>query len=292
MATTEANAAIGNEPAGQWSRLEVELIVADHLKMLAMELGGQSFNKAEHRRRLQALLPGRSNGSIEFKHCNISAVLIELGFPYIAGYKPRSNFQAMLSDVVAEQVQSMRALDQIALAAVEQPAVVPTATGFSNVKTDAPTRHHRITEDEPVRQFKAFKRDYLEREASNQSLGLAGEEFVVQFEHWRLIELGQQRLADKVEHVSRIKGDGLGYDVLSFELDGKERLIEVKTTTFGKETPFFVSRGEVNLSKIAPQQFHLYRVFEFRKQPRLFDLPGRLDQHCLLDPVTYRASFG
>ena len=90
----------------------------------------------------------------------------------------------------------MRALDQIALAAVEQPAVVPTATGFSNVKTDAPTRHHRITEDEPVRQFKAFKRDYLEREASNQSLGLAGEEFVVQFEHCRLIELEQQRLAE------------------------------------------------------------------------------------------------
>lgn len=140
-------------------------------------------------------------------------------------------------------------------------------------------------------QFKAVKRDYLEREAQNQSLGLAGEKFIVQFEHWRLNQLGQSKLADKVEHVARTKGDGLGYDVLSFESDGAERLIEVKTTTFGRDTPFFVTRGELALSHQAREQFHLYRLFEFRKSPRLFDLRGSLDQHCLLDPVTFKASF-
>ena len=106
------------------------------------------------------------------------------------------------------------------------------------------------------------------------------------------VELGQQRLADQVDHVSQSQGDGLGYDVLSFESDGRERLIEVKTTTFGRDTPFFVSRGELALSHVAKDQFHLYRLFEFRKAPRLFDLAGALDLHCLLDPVTYRASFG
>jgi hypothetical protein len=106
-----------------------------------------------------------------------------------------------------------------------------------------------------------------------------------------LIQLGQPALADKVEHVSSSQGDGLGYDVLSFEADGKERLIEVKTTTFGRDTPFFVSRGELQLSRTAADQFHLYRLFEFRKSPRLFDLNGPLDQHCLLDPVSFRASF-
>jgi len=140
--------------------------------------------------------------------------------------------------------------------------------------------------------FRAVKRDYLEREAQNRSLGLAGEAFVVEFEHWRLAGMGQHRLANRVEHVSVSKGDGLGYDVLSFESDGRERLIEVKTTTFGRDTPFFVSRGELALSQGAKDQFHLYRLFEFRKSPRLFDLSGALDQHCLLDPVTYRASFG
>ena len=122
-------------------------------------------------------------------------------------------------------------------------------------------------------------------------MGLAGEEFVVKFEHWRLIALGQPHLADKVDHVSQSTGDGLGYDVLSFDGDGKERFIEVKTTSFGRDTPFFVSRGELALSSGAKDQFHLYRLFEFRKAPRLFDLRGALHQHCVLDPITYRASF-
>jgi hypothetical protein len=195
--------------------------------------------------------------------------------------------------VAEEQVSGAASLDHAAMAAAQQPAITPTQTDFKKVKTTAPSKHDQRKLSEPGNSllFKALKRDYLEREAKNRSLGLAGEEFIVLFEHWRLIELGQHRLADKVEHVSQSKGDGLGYDVLSFESDGKERLIEVKTTTFGRDTPFFVSRGELALSHGAKDQFHLYRLFEFRKSPKLFDLPGALDQHCVLDPVTYRASF-
>ncbi|MCY1163972.1 MAG: DUF3883 domain-containing protein [Pseudomonadota bacterium] len=275
-----------------WSREEVEAIVADYLQMLTLELAGQSYSKTEHRQNLQQKLQGRSEPSIEFKHGNISAAMIDLGFPYIRGYKPRSNYQALLGVVAAEQVRGKTTLDNAALAAVQQPAVMPTLTDFTKVKSDAPQKQNRATEPLNPLLFKAVKRDYLEREAQNQSLGLAGEEFVVEFEHWRLIALGQQRLADKVDHVSKSKGDGLGYDVLSFDADGKERFIEVKTTTFGRDTPFFVSRGELALSNGAHEQFHLYRLFEFRKAPRLFDLKGSLDLHCVLDPVTYRASFG
>ena len=275
-----------------WSREEVEAIVADYLHMLTMELAGQSFNKTQHRRWLQGKLNGRSDASIEFKHCNISAAMIDLGFPSIRGYQRRSNYQALLGIVAEEQVRGKPTLDQAALAAVQQPAVVPVQTDFAKVKSEAPKKQHQVNESVNSLLFRAVKRDYLEREAQNRSLGLAGEEFVVQFEHWRLVAMGQHRLADRVEHVSVSKGDGLGYDVLSFESDGKERLIEVKTTTFGRDTLFFVSRGELALSEGAKDQFHLYRLFEFRKSPRLFDLPGALDQHCLLDPVIYRASFG
>lgn len=275
-----------------WSREEVEAIVADYLQMLTLELAGQSYSKTVHRQKLQAKLQERSDASIEFKHGNISAAMIDLGFPYIRGYKPRSNYQALLAVVAADQVRGKTTLDSAALAAVQQPALVPTLVDFTKVKSDAPQKQNRATESVNPLFFKAVKRDYLEREAQNQSLGLAGEEFVVKFEHWRLIALGQQRLADRVDHVSQSKGDGLGYDILSFDADGKERFIEVKTTSFGRDTPFFISRGELALSHGAEDQFHLYRLFEFRKAPRLFDLKGSLDQHCVLDPVTYRASFG
>ncbi|MFZ2308144.1 MAG: DUF3883 domain-containing protein [Rhodoferax sp.] len=275
-----------------WSREEVEAIVADYLQMLTMELAGQTYSKTEHRRKLQSRLNNRSDGSIEFKHGNISATMIDLGLPYVRGYKPRANYQTLLAIVADEQVRGKTTLDKVALAAVEQPAILPTVTDFAKVKSEAPQRQFRVAEPINPLLFKGTKRDYLEREAQNQSLGLAGEQFIVQFEHWRLLALGQPRLADKVDHISQSKGDGLGFDVLSFESDGKERFIEVKTTTFGRDTPFFVSRGELALSSIAKDQFHLYRLFEFRKAPRLFDLPGALSQHCTLDSVTYRASFG
>ncbi len=106
-----------------------------------------------------------------------------------------------------------------------------------------------------------------------------------------MIQRGLEHLADKIEHTSKVRGDGAGYDVMSFEESGRERFIEVKTTAYAKETPFFVSNGELSFAKRHELEFRLYRVFEFRRVPRLFELPGSPDQHCRLDPTTYRASF-
>lgn len=62
-----------------WTRREVELVVSVYLHMLRMQLMGQTPNKAEHNRQLQCMLPVRSKSSIEYKHCNISAVLGKRG---------------------------------------------------------------------------------------------------------------------------------------------------------------------------------------------------------------------
>jgi len=74
--------------------------------------------------------------------------------------------------------------------------------------------------------------------------------------------------------------------------DGRERYIEVKTTGFGERTPFFVSANEARFARDHQDQFRLYRLFDFRSTPRLFELAGSIEQHCLLDAVTFRASFG
>ena len=84
-------------------------------------------------------------------------------------------------------------------------------------------------------------------------------------------------------------GDGLGYDVLSFEEDGRERLIEVKTTAFGQLTPFYVSRNELVRSEADADHYRLYRIFDFRDRPRLFELPGTISARCELEAVSYLA---
>lgn len=278
-----------------WSREEVEAVVADYLHMLTLELSGQHYVKARHRQRLKGLLRERSDGSIERKHQNISAIMLELGCPYVPGYKPLSNYQGLLFDVVAERMETDRDLDASAEAAAKQPAIKPLEPDFESLLAEAPEGTGVGVREQPPEnagRMLPVKRDYLALEASNRSLGKAGEELVVSYEQHRLHRAGKSRLSERVEHVAVTKGDGLGYDVLSFDLDGRERLIEVKTTAFAKETPFFISRNELALSRQEADAFHLYRVFAFRRRPQLFDLPGRLEDRCQLDPVTYLAKFG
>ena len=275
-----------------WTHEEVAATVVAYLRMLTMELTGQAYNKSEHRRALHRLLPGRSEGAIEFKHGNISAVMIELGYPYIRGYQPRKNFQRQaLFDEVTRQIAARPQLEDAAVKAVELPAEMPLMERFDGVRVEPPLLELKAREPDAYRPSVLSQRDYLAREARNQSLGRAGEEFVVHYERWRLIQRGHERLADRVEHTANVRGDGAGYDVLSFEEDGRERFIEVKTTAYAKETPFFISDGELSFANSHELEFRLYRVFEFRRAPRMFELRGRPDRHCRLDPTTYRASF-
>jgi len=275
-----------------WSPEEVAATVADYLSMLLAELSGQAVNKSAHRRALLDKLNGRTEAAIEFKHANISAAMLELGLPYIKGYQPRANFQrdALLREIEMQVVGHQR-LDAVVMDAARREVVELERDDFVAVKEAPPEANLEVREAVPWQARRAFRRDYLEQEAANRSLGRAGEDFVVRFERWRLLQLGLGQLAERVEHVAKTRGDGLGYDVLSFASDGVERFIEVKTTAFGKRTPFFVSLNEVEFARARAQNFSLYRVFDFRDEPRLFELPGKIDSHCLLDPHTFKASF-
>jgi hypothetical protein len=274
-----------------WSREEVEACVADYLQMLTLELNGQRYVKRARARALMNRLDGRSLGSIEFKRCNISAVLIELNYPYIRGYKRRDNFQrSVLTDVVERMASADQALQDAVLAAVSRPATL--AVPYENPWVSRPKPDKRVadTRETYVPKFSASRRDYLAQEARNRSLGRAGELFVLDLEARRLHAAGKKKLAGKVEHVAATQGDGLGYDVHSFDENGKDRLIEVKTTSFGKDTPFFVSRNELARSHHDADIYRLYRVFDFRLRPRLFSINGRIDQWYRLDPATYLAT--
>jgi hypothetical protein len=276
-----------------WSRLEVEAAVADYLDMLALELRCEPFNKAEHNRNLARVLNGRTRGSIERKHQNISAVLIELGYPYIDGYKPLSNYQELLKDVVEKRLLGAPALDKEIAALIVSPPRPPGPFDdilSIRVPVPVPDRETRTSVCEsPTTPVRRAKRNYLEIEARNGALGLAGEQLVVEYEQERLSRAGQDRLADKIIHISAIQSDSSGFDVLSYESDGCERLIEVKTTRFGALTPFFASRNEVEVSDRRNENYQLYRIFKFSDQPKLFILPGSLKKTCQLDPISFSA---
>ena len=277
-------------PPQDWSRFEVEATVRDYLDMLVCELRGEAFNKAAHNRALREQLDGRSHGAVERKHQNISAVLIGFGFPYIEGYKPLRNVQRILRDIVGERLPL---LTDLVKADVEgpQPRLVLNDLVAIRVEPPPPAEpeiHQRQLEyvlPEPPREAI----DYLRQEAHNRSLGDAGEALVVDYERLRLQLAGKDHLADNIEQVSKTVGDHAGYDIRSYEANGRDRFIEVKTTRYGRHTPFYISAGELRFSNVHAESYHLYRLFGFRKVPRLFTLPGEVGQHVRLQPVSYRA---
>lgn len=265
--------------------------MADYFDMLDKDLRGEAYSKTEHRMRLRTVLDRRSDGSVEFKHQNISAVMIELGLPYIDGYKPAKNYQDLLLDVVRERVLGAKGLLSVVGEEVERPAQVPTVEDILSRFVEAPRREqekqYRTVRDREAPRPLAV--NYLLQESRNTSLGAAGEEFVLNFERARLMADRREHLAGKIEQVSRTRGDHEGYDVLSFEPDGRERLIEVKTTAFGPLTPFFVSANQVRQSQECRERYHVYRVFRFRKDPHLFALRGAIDQNFDLEPREFLA---
>lgn len=281
-----------------WSTVEVEATVADYFAMLEKELRGQRYNKSEHRRQLYPFLQDRTKTAVEQKHQNISAVLIELGFPWIQGYKPLGNVQELLRDVVSDRLANADQLHALVAREVEREVEVPSVEDLLRVWADPPKFRPGAAGLVPPRAVRAASAayrppvNYLEREARNQALGVAGERFVLNVERARLAAEGNERLAARVEQVSRTRGDGEGFDILSFESDTRERLIEVKTTGFGRDTPFFVTENERQVSKRERQQYHLYRVFDFRRDARLFVKRGAFDEVCRLEPQSYWGSFG
>lgn len=274
-----------------WTAEEVSVVVADYLLMLRLHFAGQKFNRSEQCRQVQKLV-SRSKAAIEFKRRNISAVLQELGMPWLLGYLPAMNYQRpILMDIVVREINAQPGIDMAMLEDSERAAELPAGSDFSKALCSAPAVEPRtVRSGEDARIPRRFKRDYLAREARNASLGLAGEHYVLMFEEWRLRTLGCAHLAKKIEHTAN-DDDAAGYDVLSYEVDGRERFIEVKTTAYARETPFYVSQQEIEFSVSNESQYKLYRVFEFRVLPKLFEIGGALHKHCLLDPVSYRASF-
>jgi hypothetical protein len=220
--------------------------------------------------------------------------MIDLGFPYVSGYLPRFNYQELLYDVVAERMATETEVERLAAKDAEATAVAPPVEDILEALTDPPApRLRRTMADRALRRYAARRPrlvNYLEIEARNRSLGMAGEEFVVRFEQARLIRASRERLASKIDHLSRTQGDGAGFDILSFEATGAERLIEVKTTRNGKETPFFLSKNEVEVSRESAEKYHLYRVFEWRTRPRLFTLAGSLAKTCDMEASQYVAT--
>jgi hypothetical protein len=254
---------------GAWTDEGNDLIVADYFAMLVDDISARRYSKAEHRRALLPLLNDRSEGSVEFKHQNISAVPKGLGEDWIPGYKAAFNFQMMLVDAVARWL-----------------ALNPAWLGRQPTLSNQPPPQEMEQMLHIARKF-----DVADRDERNRVLGRAGEERVLAHERAALRKAGRDDLARKVRRVAEEDGDGAGYDIASFVPDGLPRLIEVKTTNGWERTPFDITRNELAVAEERRSEWHLCRLWNFSPEPKAFELHPPLGAHVSLTATSFHASF-
>jgi Protein NO VEIN, C-terminal len=118
--------------------------------------------------------------------------------------------------------------------------------------------------------------------------GRRAEELVMDFERQRLLEAGKEDLLAKVEDYSTKYSKG--FDVLSWNVDGTERNIEVKSSN---NNGFILTRNELNKSETNPN-YWIYIVNENKHEIQIKQIkaPSLRDQgQFRLEPKDYYVSF-
>lgn len=216
---------------------------------------------------------------------------------YRSTYKPPGYVSrvAKLENIQAKFNGIQGYLDFLREEAAQQPIINPLSQPLlTNQLEKAPPPSSRPQKTRIRENLKGYKVvDYSARDAKNRELGLAGELQVLKHEQDYLKTQGCSDLAQKVRHVSQLDGDGVGYDILSYTLDGDDKYIEVKTTTGVAETPFYITSNELTFSEQYPNNYYLYRVYQFdvtTNTGKFYVKVGGINSLFKLLPTEYQAT--
>lgn len=94
--------------------------------------------------------------------------------------------------------------------------------------------------------------------------------------------------------MSRLQGDGLGYDISSINDDGSPRYIEVKTTSGDFNQPFYMSKNERHFFEEYEDSAFIYRVYNFNRETRRGDVriisQSELFSNFNFDTITWQVT--
>lgn len=127
---------------------------------------------------------------------------------------------------------------------------------------------------------------------NREKIGLAGENWVVDYEKSELVNNGFNGLSKEVKRVSSTN-IAAGYDVLSYEFAGSEKFIEVKTTALSK-AEFFLSSNELEIAKEFKHRYWIYFVSEIFGTPKLHKIHNpshEINKSLYLTPINFKVQF-
>jgi hypothetical protein len=177
--------------------------------------------------------------------------------------------------------------ESVATGAQPDPPLLNDAVGGAKFIESMPPPSEKAA----VSKTKKGKSDHEKTQRNNKRIGDRGETIVLALEEDRLTHAGRADLVRRLDHVAD-HYDGAGFDILSFDDDGAERPIEVKSTTSNLDPGFYLTANELEKSKELAN-YHFYFVFSaMSKNPRIFRLkePKLEGPDFSMRPVTFHVT--
>ena len=171
---------------------------------------------------------------------------------------------------------------------LDQAVLVATPTTTEINETSVLSTELTISADQVS--FRGRTVNFIQNGIDNKRLGDLGELWVMKYEIEKLQNTKKHNLVDQIKHTSKDEGDGTGFDIQSFDINGNKIFIEVKTTKGRQNSTFFVTRNALERSKIEKNNYYLYRLYNYNEQTETADLliiQGDLTNICEF-PTTYK----
>jgi hypothetical protein len=168
---------------------------------------------------------------------------------------------------------------------------LPSVVGLIPVLRD---EGRLITYIPSILQIKKIQRsgrfDFEENNRRNTVNGARAEDLVINFEKKRLRSIGRADLAGKIRRVS-LDNDYLGYDISSFDENGWERKIEVKSMlkNKGRDINFYISSNEKRVAETS-SNYYIYLVRDVNgPAPIVTPIKNPFKNHSFhLEPTQFR----
>ena len=103
----------------------------------------------------------------------------------------------------------------------------------------------------------------------SKKVGRAGEEHVYKYEYKKLVDQNREDLAKKIVKQYEDLTFFPGYDIKSFNKDGKEIYIEVKSTVSKGKDYFEITENEILAAKSLKESYFIYQVTDALVSPKI-----------------------